>query len=431
MNHSVRKALFAHALCKYDTFLFGFLASIIKPIFFPNSDVVGSLAIFATFASGYFVRPVGAIFFSHIGDRMGRKKAYTMTILFILLPALIIGVLPGYEYLGLSAPVSLILVRMLQGFGSGGEFSGVAIYCAELTPKLNQGLIGGTVRSVGFLATAIGTSIAAILTLSIMPEWGWRLAFILGACASTLSYYLRKNMAETQDFASVERNGLVLKLPLLHTLKAHKTDIASLFLISSCAYSLLYFSAIYINSLYIEKLELEPSLSLLISTCMMLVWGIITPLSGYLADRFGIINYLKSTIIFILIILPPCFYFYMESLSIANLIIIHCGCSICGSLFFGPVPALFKVIFPPHIRYTGTAFSNTLAQVLIGSLTPFYATLIFSVTHSLAWTGIIIFAACIMAVIGLYLCERRIRQTEREKTVLRDIIYTSQLMSGT
>lgn len=427
INSSVKRALWAHAFCKYDTFLFGFLASVIKPIFFPTADVAASLAIFATFASGYIIRPLGGLFFSHIGDRFGRKNAFMMTILFILLPSLFISVLPGYAVLGICAPVLLILARITQGFGAGGEFSGAITYSSELTKSSMLGTIGGIVRSVGFLSTAIGTGIAALLTLSFMPDWSWRIAFLLGACMSAVSYYLRRHMVETNDFAEIHIQNQITKTPIIEAFKEYKINLLALFLVSSAAYSFLYFTTIYLNSLYIDKLGLESSFALLISSILLVVWTVVTPLSGYFADRTGIVKYLKSVTTFLTLIVPLIFYLLLQDLTIEGLLSIHIILSLCGSIFFGPVPALFKIIFPTPIRYTGTAVSNAFAQVLIGSLNPFYATLIFSYTHSFSSTGFVLIAALLLGGIGLYLCDIIQKRRVHEDNILKDIIYDKKL----
>jgi MFS transporter, MHS family, proline/betaine transporter len=406
ISNSIKRALFAHTLSKYDVFLFGFLAPIVKPLFFPKTDpVVASLAVFGSFAAGYFMRPLGALFFSHIGDRQGRRIAFMMTVCFMILPTFIIGVTPGYTDIGIFAPLIIILCRLVQGFGAGGEFSGIAVYSCEMALKNKIGYVGGLVRSVGFLGTAVGTAIVSIMILPIMPQWGWRLAFILGAVATLFSFSLRRKMEETEDFKNIKHQNKIKKLPILDLLKNYPLRIFSLFLINSCAYIFMYISTVYMNSLYGDLLGLETYKTLWASTVSLLLWMILTPVSGYIADKVGIFKFLKVIIVFSLLAVPILFYYGFESFSLNKILILHYGLSVCGALFFGAVPALFICLFPAEIRYTGTAVSNTLAQSLLGGTAPFLAVLFASCFDLLYMAAVPVIMGTILGLLGLYLAQ--------------------------
>ncbi len=405
MNKSLKKALVAHTLSKYDVFLFGFLASIIKPLFFPASEFIANLAMFASFAAGYLIRPIGAIYFSHIGDRYGRKDAFMRTVLFMMFPTFIITFLPGYEYIGLAAPVILIGSRLVQGFGSGGEFSGVAVYGVELVKK-DRGFTGGLIRSVGFLGTAIGTAIASLMTLSFMPSWAWRISFLIGATATLYSYFLRKRMEESKYFEEIKEKDQIEKVPFFTLVKMHKFRIITIFLVSACAYVFLYFSTIYMNSLYSDKFGFTPTSNLVISTIIMLSWMIITPISGIIADKIGLLNLLTRTAWFGLFSTPIAFYIAFNNFSYMSIFCLQMFLTLCGGMFFGAVPALFKEIFPTEVRYTGTSFSNTLAQATIGSLSPFYASLIVGISGVESMVGVVVFISILLGLVGLTLCKR-------------------------
>tara|TARA_A100000171_G_scaffold43949_1_gene46345 strand:- start:3674 stop:4957 length:1284 start_codon:yes stop_codon:yes gene_type:complete len=404
MKPSLRKALIAHSLSKYDVFLFGFLAPILKPLFFPANDFISTLSVFASFAAGYLIRPLGALYFGHLGDKTGRKNAFMKTILFLIAPTFIIGLLPGYKEIGISASIIIILSRLVQGFGSGGEFSGVAVYSTEMSSQDKIGFTGGIVRSVGFLGTALGTGIASIMTLSFMPDWGWRITFIIGGIATLYSYYLRRKMSETQDFEAIKKKTNVERKPILSVFKNHKKKILAIFLVSSCAYIHLYMSSIYVNSLYSRHLSLPHSYTLLISTGIMLLWMLITPFAGRIADRVGVLKYLTYINFISLIITPLSFYFCLKNITFTSLLELHICSSCIGAFFFGPVPALFKTILPTNVRYSGTAMSNTLAQAILGGTAPFFATLFTKIAGTAIFSGVPVFLGSFLAIFGIKLC---------------------------
>ena len=400
-RNSIKKAIMAHAISKYDVFLFGFLGPIINPIFFFGTELIVSLNSFATFAAGYIMRPLGALFFSNIGDRKGRKIAFMLTIIIMAFPTLIIGILPGYAYIGIWAPIILLLCRLTHGFCAGGEFSGLSVYVTEFIPKQKLGFFGGIIRSAGFFGTAIGTFVASIMTLPFMPNWGWRITFIIGAILTFISYYLRKNIEETPDFERIKNENILESSPLLNIIKTYKKNILKSFCIGACAYIFFYISTIYLNSYYVTKFKVSNSLSLLISTITMIFWMVLTFLSGILADKIGIIKYLKIILTISFFIIFPIYYICNIFNNIDSLIILQLTLSLIGSLIFGPIAGLQKQIFETKIRFTGVAISNTLAQATLGGFAPFYSTLLISITHLEYAPVFILLFACILGLIGL------------------------------
>lgn len=407
-KNSVYKALFAHVFSKYDVFLFGFLAPIIKPIFFVGSEFIITLSVFATFAAGYIIRPLGAIFFSHIGDKIGRKFAFMLTVLLMAVPTVLIGILPGYEYIGIAAPIILILCRLIHGFCSGGEFSGLAVYVTEFVPKEKLGLFAGIVRSVGFLGTALGTLIAAFMTLSFMPYWGWRLTFIIGAILTLFSFYLRKNMSETPDFEEIKDANKISEAPFFEIIKNYKKQLLAGFAISSCAYIFLYTTTVYLSSLYTDLIKVSNSLSLTLSTITMIIWMLMTPLGGLLADKIGFIKYLTNVIIATACIIFPLYYFTFLVPTLKSLFLLQTVLSILGSLIFAPVPGFLKQMFPTSVRFSGVAVSNTTAQALLGGLAPMYSAILISLTNLNYSPAFLLIFACILGYIGLKQCYKYI-----------------------
>lgn len=401
INSSVYKALVAHIFSKYDVFLFGFLAPVIKPIFFIGSEFITTLSVFATFAAGYIIRPLGAILFSHIGDKFGRKFSFMLTVLLMSIPTLIIGVLPGYEYIGILAPLTLIFCRLCHGLCSGGEFSGLAVYVTEFVPKDRLGFFAGIVRSVGFLGTALGTLFASLMTLAFMPSWGWRVTFILGTVLTLFSYHLRSKMSETPEFEDIKKSNQIIKSPFLEVIKRNKAELIFGFSISSCAYIFLYMTTVYLSSLYTDVLKISNSTSLLVSTLIMIIWMLATPIGGLLADKVGLIKYLRKMILLAMFSVWPLYYLCSFYKSFLSLLLLQVILSVLGALIFAPVPGLLKQIFSTPVRFSGVSISNTSAQAILGGGSPFYATLLISLTGIDYSPVYLLIFACILGYFGV------------------------------
>ena len=316
-------------------------------------------------------------------------------------PTVIIGFLPSYNQIGILAPIILIISRLMHGFCSGGEFSGLTVYVSEFVPVKNLGFFGGIVRAVGFLGTAIGTLLASIMTLSIMPSWGWRITFIVGAVFTYLSYKLRKNMLETPDFEKIKQEKIIKNVPFLELIKNYKKTLFYSFCISSSAYIFLYLTTVYLNSLYIEEFKLSNSQSLSISTFIMIVWMCLTPLAGYMADRFGTIKYLRSAFIVSIGLCFPIYYVCYLFKSTTSYLCLQILLSIIGAGIFGPVPSLMKQFFKTNVRYSGISLSNTLAQAILGGMAPFYSVLLISTTKLEYATAFLLIFSSILGYYGL------------------------------
>lgn len=381
MRHSVLCAIIAHGLQKYDVFLYGFFIPILSPHFFPDNANIAPIAVFGTFAAGYFARPLGALFFGHLGDKYGRKKAFMLSVLFVIIPTLIVGLLPDFNQIGLWAPIALVLCRLIQGFAAGGEFSGALIYVAEHLPDNQQGLAGSIVRSVGFFGVSIGTAIGYFMLLPSMPSYAWRFPFLLGALASLLSLFLRNKMTETPEFQEKNSKDLEVKqYPFIKTLKEAKLNMLCNIGISGAAYIFLYFTTVYIGTLYKQEGLLNTSQTMLINTLILFLWAALTPIAGIFADRFGLKRTLNFVLLFTILILPPVFQFYYLNMTFKNLFIFQLTLTILGSAYFGPAPGLIKDLFHTKYRFSGLSFSNTIAQASIGSSTPAIITALVTLT---------------------------------------------------
>jgi MHS family proline/betaine transporter-like MFS transporter len=193
----------------YDFALYGYMASIISTLFFPQGNEVASLiATYGIFAAGFLMRPLGSAAFGWLGDAAGRSITMLISVSFMAFPTFILGVLPTYEHIGLLAPVLLIIVRLIQGLSVGGEFSSSVTYLVETAPEGRRGEAGSWANVGSLIGMLMGSGAASLIT-NLLPEaelqaWGWRLPFLFGGLIGLGAIFLRRNLPKSEHFKKHE-----------------------------------------------------------------------------------------------------------------------------------------------------------------------------------------------------------------------------------
>ncbi|EKE09153.1 MAG: hypothetical protein ACD_16C00210G0003 [uncultured bacterium] len=288
-NMTIGAAMVGHALEHYDITLYGFFAAMLAPLFFPSDHYIISLiASWGTFALGFVMRPLGGLVFGHLGDVYGRKKSLLASILVATLPTLIIGFLPSYATLGIMAPLILMVCRLIQGFSVGGEYSGAAIFVAEHSRHSRPGFVGSFLCSTGFIGALLGTLVSVGSTLSFMPEWGWRLPFLLGGVIGLGSYLIRKKLPETPEFKKEELYIDQKSLPLLEVYKTNTRNALCVIAMGANGLIPLYLGSIYLNPILINDLGLSVAEMMGVNSVFLLMWVILLPIFGHFADKIGL-----------------------------------------------------------------------------------------------------------------------------------------------
>jgi MFS transporter, MHS family, shikimate and dehydroshikimate transport protein len=276
----------------YDFLVYGTATALVfNKLFFPMSDpALGIIAAFGTYAVGFLARPLGAAIFGHFGDRVGRKAMLAMTIIIMGLGTFLIGLLPTYDQIGIAAPVLLVLLRLLQGIGLGGEWGGAVLMVVENAPARNRGLLGSMVQvgwPIGNLA-AIGIFAA----LSQVPDsdflaWAWRIPFLISIVLVGVGLYIRLQLEETPVFREIEAKNEVAKLPLVEILTRHRRSFFTAvgLKLSEVSYAIIVgvFSISYVTG----HLAMPRSViinAILVSAAVALL---IIPVFGWLSDRIG------------------------------------------------------------------------------------------------------------------------------------------------
>ncbi len=222
-NAEIRKVITASAVGTmiewYDFYIFGSLATIIAPLFYPSgNNTLALIAYLSTFAVGFVVRPFGALFFGRIGDLVGRKYAFLVTLLLMGAATAAIGILPTYETIGMAAPIILLLIRVLQGLALGGEYGGAAVYVAEHVPDDRRGFYTSFIQITATLGLFLSLAVILAVQNTMSPEafraWGWRLPFLISVGLVGISLYIRLRMKESPIFQHVKSSGMTSAAPL-------------------------------------------------------------------------------------------------------------------------------------------------------------------------------------------------------------------------
>ncbi|MCM7569621.1 MHS family MFS transporter [Enterobacter roggenkampii] len=363
----------------FDYFLYGTAAALVfNKIFFPMVDpVIGLILSYLSFSLTFFIRPIGGVLFAHIGDRIGRKKTLVLTLSLMGGATVMIGLLPTYEMIGLWAPALLILMRIIQGMGIGGEWGGALLLAYEYAPEKRKGFFGSIPQAGVTIGMLMATFIVSLMTLFSEEDflsWGWRIPFLLSSVLVLLGLWIRKDIDETPDFQKVKASGQVAKAPLRDTLKHHWREVliaAGLKVVETAPF---YIFSTFVVSYATSTLTYQKSQALEAVTQGALVATIMIPLMGLLSDKVGRQRmYAISVFVLGLFIVP---WFMLLNTGTTWGIVL--ATVIAFGVLWAPVTAvlgtLCSEIFSANVRYTGITLGYQLGAALAGGTAPLIAT---------------------------------------------------------
>lgn len=367
--------IIGNALEYYDFMLYGFFAFILAPLFFPSENPSLSLiASMGSYGVGFLARPLGGIFFGHLGDRWGRKDTLSLSILLVSIPTLGIACLPSYEHIGIWAPLLLIFFRILQGFCLGGETSGAMTYFIENAKPTEKDIASSWIVLSCYVGTLVGTILGSLFTLSFMPHWGWRITFIIGSLIAIIGYYIRRKLKETPEFVTCKKQGKILKIPFMVLLKNEKINLFFSSCISSAVVIPFFIIFIYLNGLLKLKLHLEAPLLLLLNAGLMMFWILLLPLFGFLAQTYGRKIVMQTGLLGLSLFSYPLFLLLDFMPSLESILFTQIILSIFAIAFSAPSSAFLVELFPVSERFSGIAFGYSLGHAIFGGLTPIVLT---------------------------------------------------------
>lgn len=355
----------------YDFYLYGTATGLVfTTLFFPTEDPSVSILIaFATFGAGYAARPLGSIIFGHMGDRLGRKASLMLTLIGMGGSSFLIGLLPTYAQVGLIAPITLVVLRLLQGIALGGEWGGAVLLATESATKGVRGLFGSVPQlgvPIGLvLGTFSFTIISSLTTESQFMSWGWRLPFLFSAVLIVLAVWIRSGIQETPEFQHKKDQGQLAKVPIIDAFKYNKKDIFRLiglklgdgfFNVFLMSFILVY-ATTYVG--YTRDVAL---LALTISCATMLIS---IPLAGYLSDFIGRKTIYIGGIVTMLLLAIP--YFTLIPLNTTAFFIMQIVLlGVVWGAIFATQGTFFSELFPANVRYTGLSLGYQVAAAIVG-----------------------------------------------------------------
>lgn len=374
----------------YDFQLYGWLSALVfNQLFFPAGDpTVGTLIAFMSFGVGFIMRPVGALVFGHLGDRIGRKTTLLITLLMTGIPTVLTGLLPTYETAGIWAPVMLVLLRLIQGFGLGGEFGGAALMVTEHAPRAQRGFWG----SWAGLGNPVGQLLSIIVVFSVltaMPEdaflsWGWRIPFLLGVVVLIAGFYIRFKITETPSFARMRDSSQQSRLPAkdlfrqypLTILKGFGARVAdagtwAVFLVFGISYAT--------TELGIPRPLTTVGVAIaLVMQILVVIWA------GRLSDRIGRRPVVMIGAAVVAIGIFPSFMLINTGEPALLWLAFALGFPIGTGMIFAPVGAFLPELFDRRVRFTGTSVVFQLSSLAAG-LVPTIATSLLLLGNGEPW----------------------------------------------
>jgi len=363
------------ALEFYDFIIFVFFTRVISSYFFPP-DMEGWVATaltFGIFAAGYFVRPVGGLIMAHIGDRTGRKRVFTFSILLMALSTLGMACVPTYAAIGIMAPVVLILLRMLQGAAIGGEVPGAWTFVSEHVPARHVGLATGVLTSGLSLGILLGSLVAGFIHYCL-PEaavhaYGWRLAFALGGVFGLVAVWLRQWLEETPVFQDMQKShNLARDMPLKLVVTRHVNGMVVSVLLTWCLSAVVVIATLLTPTLLQDAPYNYTADTTLAANCITSFFLILaTPLAGLLCDKMGSGRFFAiSGILFAGV--SWVFYHYAGQSTVQLFVLSALLGFFAG--FVGAVGCVMVHAFPAEVRFSGLSFSFNIAYAVFGGLTP-------------------------------------------------------------
>ena len=395
---------------QYDFFVYGYYATYIGRVFFPNGDPYASLMLsLATFGAGFLMRPLGAVILGSFIDRVGRRLGLLVTLGLMALGTLTIAVTPGFATIGVVAPLVILLGRLLQGFSAGAELGGVSVYLAEIATPGNRGFYcawqSGSQQVAVIIAALIGVALTGLLSPEQMASFGWRVPLLLGCAIIPLIAWLRSSLDETESFRQMTHKagsaGEVLRV-LATNWRIVLIGTAMVVLTTTAFYLITAYTPTYGRA----ALHLGASGVLLVTLCVgvsNLVW---LPIGGAISDRIGRYPLLYAAPIATLLVAYPSMLWLVDGPSFGKLLAVVLLFSAIYGLYNGAMIPLLAEIMPAQVRISGFSLAYSLATAIFGGFTPLVSTYLIEATGNRASPALWLSFAAVVSLVGV-VCSRR------------------------
>src|SRR5215218_295640 len=421
---SPRKVAFASSIGAtiewYDFFIFGTAAGLVfNQLFFTNLDpITGTLVAYLTFAVGYVARPVGSLIFGHYGDRLGRKTMLILTLFIMGVATFLMGLLPTYTQIGIWAPILLVILRILQGIGIGGEYGGAVLMAVEYAPEGRRGFYGSWPQAGVPAGLFLGT--VAFALISLLPDeqffaWGWRLVFLVSIILVGIGLYIRLQILETPAFTRVRETQEEAQVPFTELLRTQPKEL--LLGMGTRWIEGLVFNAygVFIISYVTGQLGLTRTTALIGVTIAAAFGVVLVPVYGALSDRFGRRAVYSAGVTLFGLFAFPSFLLIDTGQQVLIWLSVVIVLGLIYPAIYAPLAAFWSELFDTRVRYTGVGAVYQFSGILASGFTPAIATLLLGFAGGEPW----LFVGYMIVVTAISLVAAYVSPETYHKDIIR------------
>ncbi|MFI6658721.1 MFS transporter [Streptomyces sp. NPDC050523] len=369
----------------FDWAAYAYLAGTVATVFFPSEDATtGLLAVFGVFAVSFGIRPVGAMVFGPLGDRIGRKRTLSLVIFMMSGATLTIGLLPGYASIGVAAPVLLVVLRLVQGFAAGGEFGSAASFLAESSPRRRRGFGVSWLEVGSLLGFLAGSFVFLLLSTGLddgqLTSWGWRIPFLVAAPLGVIGFIIRNKIEDTPEYRALEASDTLPRRPVRELFRSNKKQMFQAAGLMTAMHVPFYAVLTYLVTYETDDLGHSADTAALLSTVISLLGLVLVPVFGMLSDRVGRKPVFVGATAALLVLATPAFLLMRTGLAgtwIAGLLL-----GVILAAILGTYAVWSAEIFPTRTRQSGLSISYNLTAALFAGTVPYLMTVLISATGS-------------------------------------------------
>ncbi|MGW0995938.1 MFS transporter [Streptomyces sp. NPDC002520] len=369
----------------FDWAAYAYLAGTVATVFFPAQDrTTGLLAVFGVFAVSFGIRPVGALVFGPLGDRIGRKRTLSLVIFMMSGATLAIGLLPGYGTIGVAAPSLLVFLRLLQGFAAGGEFGSAASFLAESAPRRRRGFGVSWLEVGSLLGFLAGSFVFLLLSTGLtddqLTSWGWRIPFLVSAPLGVIGFVIRNKIEDTPEYRALEANDSVPRTPVRELLRSHKKQMLQAAGLMTAMHVPFYTVLTYLVTYETDHLGHSAGAAALLSTVISLLGLVLVPVFGILSDRVGRKPVFVGATATLLVVATPAFLLMRTGTTGTWIAALLLGVILAAIL--GTYAVWSAEIFPTRTRQSGLSISYNITAALFAGTVPYLMTVLIDATGS-------------------------------------------------
>lgn len=407
VRRAVAGAAMGNAIEWFDYAIYGYLATTIGLVFFPEFDPTAQqLLVFAGIAIPFVLRPLGGIILGPLGDKFGRRKVLALTIVMMSAATFCIGLIPSYASIGFIAPILLLLARLVQGFSTGGEYGGAATFIAEYAPDKRRGFFGSFLEFGTLAGTILGALLATAVQVGLSEEallsWGWRIPFLIAGPLGLIGFYLRNKLEDTPAFRQAEASGDISTAPFSEVIRNVWPQILNLVgfvvLLNVAVYTILTYLPTYLTAV----LEISETEALFILIGVMAVMLVVIAPIGALSDRIGRKPILLSSAIGFLLLSYPA----IKLIELRGALPVTAGIGILGLLLvmmLGVIGSALPAMFPTRNRYGGFSIGYSTSTAAFGGTAPLVITALIQGTGNNDIPAFYLMGAAAIAIIPILL----------------------------